>query len=87
MAPGWFWMKGALGFAVNAVACLYIVVFVVIFCFPFSLPVSAASMNYASLMTGGLSLFVAAFWLCRKRGYRGPTYVALDAEILAADAV
>ena len=75
-----------MGFVVNGVACLYIIVFVVIFCFPFSMPVSAATMNYASLMTGGLSLFVAVFWVWRKGTYEGPKYVALDAEILAADA-
>ncbi len=85
--PGWFWMRGANGFVVNAVACVYIIVFVVIFCFPFSLPVSAATMNYASLLTGGLSLFVATFWFWRKGEYSGPTYVALDAEVLAADAI
>ena len=85
--PGWFWMRGAVGFVVNGVACLYIIVFVVIFCFPFLMPVSAATMNYASLMTGGLSSFVALFWFWRRKGYEGPKYVALDAEILASDAI
>jgi choline transport protein len=61
VAPGWFWMKGSTGFIVNATACLYIIVFVVIFCFPFALPVDAATMNYTSLMTGGLSSFVLIF--------------------------
>ena len=85
--PGWFWMRGAVGFVVNGVACLYIIVFMVIFCFPFSMPVSAATMNYASLMTGGLSLFVAVFWVWQKGAYEGPKYVPLDAEILAADVI
>lgn len=76
-------MKGPLGFVVNAVACLFIMAFVVIFCFPFSLPVSAATMNYASLMIGGLSLFVAVFWFWRQKDYSGPTYVAVDSDILA----
>ena len=87
LTPGWFWMKGPTGFIVNTVACLFIIVFVVIFCFPFSLPVSAQTMNYASLMTGGLSLFVAAFWFWRMGEYRGPMYVTVDAEVLAPDAV
>lgn len=85
--PGWFWMRGVSGFIVNGISCLYIIVFIVIFCFPFSLPVSAATMNYASLMTGGLSLFVAALWFWRRKDYKGPTYVALDIEIMAADAI
>lgn len=73
--PGWFWMKGAIGFVVNAVACAYIIVFTVIFFFPFSLPVSAGTMNYCSLITGGLSMFVAGFWFWRQRDYRGPKYM------------
>lgn len=87
VAPGWFWMRGPVGFIVNAVACLYIIVFVVIFCFPFSMPVSASTMNYSSLLTGGTTIFVALFWFWRQRDYEGPKYVAPDAELLAADAM
>ncbi|KAL8653414.1 MAG: hypothetical protein Q9210_002109 [Variospora velana] len=87
VVPGWFWMKGATGFIVNGIACAFILVFVVIFCFPFSLPVDAASMNYASLITGGLSLFVLAFWFVRQGTYVGPKQVVLDAHVLAKDAI
>lgn len=69
---GWFWMKGPIGFAVNGISCLYIVTFIIIFSFPFSMPVTAATMNYACLTTGGLSLFVLAFWFSRQRHYVGP---------------
>ena len=72
LQPGWFWMKGALGYLVNAVASLYIMAFVVIFCFPTVMPVDTEEMNYTCLITGGLSLFVAAFWFWRKGDYRGP---------------
>ena len=85
--PGWFWMKGPVGFVVNGVACLYIMAFVVIFCFPFSMPVDAETMNYASLMTGGWSVFVAAFWFWRRRDYEGPHFVPLESALLAKDAV
>ncbi|KAI4197742.1 MAG: hypothetical protein LQ350_005717 [Teloschistes chrysophthalmus] len=87
ITPGWFWMRGAIGFIVNAVSCVYIVVFVVIFCIPFSLPVDAESMNYASLITGGLSLFVLAFWFVRRATYVGPRQVVLDTHILTKDAI
>ena len=87
IAPGWFSMKGPVGYVVNAVACLYIIVFVVIFCFPFSMPVTAPTMNYSSLLTGGLTVFVALFWFWRQKDYEGPKYVAPDAEMLAADAM
>jgi choline transport protein len=87
VAPGWFWMKGSIGFIVNATACLYIIVFVVIFCFPFALPVDAATMNYTSLMTGGLSSFVLIFWFWRRSNYVGPHFVPLDSAALAKDSI
>lgn len=87
VTPGWFWMKGLTGFIVNGVSCAYIVVFIVIFCFPFALPVDAASMNYASLITGGLSLFVLVFWFIRQGTYVGPRIVVFDAHVLAKDAI
>lgn len=87
VTPGWFWMKGVVGFIVNGISCAYIIVFVVIFCFPFAMPVDAASMNYTSLITGGLSLFVLVFWFVRQRNYVGPKKVVLDIATLAKDAV
>ncbi|PMD29967.1 amino acid transporter [Hyaloscypha variabilis F] len=87
VAPGWFWMKGATGFIVNGVSCLYIMAFVVIFCFPFSLPFDAATMNYTCLITGGLSVCVAIFWFWRKADYVGPHFVPLESAILAKDAI
>ena len=78
--PGWFWMRGAIGFVVNIISCLYIIAFVVIFCFPFALPVDAKSMNYASLITGGFSLFVAVWWVVRRGEYVGPKGVIMAME-------
>ncbi|KAJ3498644.1 hypothetical protein NLG97_g975 [Lecanicillium saksenae] len=72
LRPGWFWMKGPVGFIVNAIACLYIAAFIVIFCLPYSLPVTAQNMNYSSLITGGLSLFITLFWFWRRGEYAAP---------------
>ena len=80
-------MRGAVGYVVNGVSCAFIVVFVVIFCFPFAMPVDAKSMNYASLITGGLSVFVLAFWVVRRGEYVGPKLVVLDVAVLAKDAL
>lgn len=67
--PGPFWMRGLLGYVVHGIACSYMVTFIVIHCFPYSLPASAVSMNYACLITGGLTIFVAAWWFwVGKRG-------------------
>jgi choline transport protein len=87
VAPGWFWMKGGVGFAVNAVSVLYIMAFIVIFCFPFNMPVAAKTMNYAALITGGCTLFVGAWWAVRRRGYVGPQLVPVGEEHLAKDAM
>ncbi|KAJ5488370.1 Helicase C-terminal [Penicillium expansum] len=60
--PGYFFMNHTIGYIVNALSCAYIIVFAIIFCFPYAIPTSAATMNYASLMTGGLSIFVTIWW-------------------------
>lgn len=72
VVPGWFWMKGPIGFIVNAISSLYIVAFIVIFCFPAAMPFDAATMNYTSLITGGLTIFVALFWFVIQKDYVGP---------------
>jgi hypothetical protein len=76
MRPGPYQMSNTVGYAVNIISCLYIVVFVVIYCFPYSLPVNAVNMNYACLITGGISIFAAFWWLIRGGGYVGPKAMA-----------
>jgi choline transport protein len=62
------------------VVCAYIIVFNVIYCFPYALPVNAQTMNYSCLMAGGLTIFVSAWYLWkRSHGYVGPR-VVLDAN-------
>ncbi|KAL8888042.1 MAG: hypothetical protein Q9215_004458 [Flavoplaca cf. flavocitrina] len=85
--PGEFWMGGWAGYAVHSVSCLYIMAFIVIFCFPFTLPVDAVSMNYASLITGGVSVFVIGWWFVKRGTYKGPQFVARDNALLAKDAL
>lgn len=82
IVPGPFKMTGVLGFVVNTISVLFMMVFIVIFCFPFALPVDAVSMNYASLMTGGLTIFVAVYWFVCQKGYVGPKYVPVDANLV-----
>jgi len=84
--PGWFFMSKKIGYAVNSLACLYIIAFAIIFCFPYALPTDAATMNYASLMTGGLSIFVTIWWFIHRDSYEGPKHVPLTDKALAEDA-
>ncbi|KAJ8217932.1 hypothetical protein LV158_002266 [Aspergillus fumigatus] len=46
---------GAFGYAINAVTVCWIVLAVVLFCMPVSLPVTASSMNYASVVFAGFA--------------------------------
>ncbi|KAJ5666166.1 uncharacterized protein N7477_008614 [Penicillium maclennaniae] len=70
--PGPFWM-GKYGAMVNVVACSYIVVTFVIYCFPYSVPTSPESMNYTSVITCGLIVLVGVWWLVHgKSNFHGP---------------
>lgn len=65
--------RGPLGYILNTVACGYMMVWFVIYCFPFALPVDAPSMNYASLLWGGSTIFLLVYWFAKARGgYEGP---------------
>lgn len=83
--PGPFRMKPAIGYIVNTLSCIYIIAFIVIFCFPYTLPPTAQDMNYASLMTGGLSIFVLVWWFFRQGSYEGPKNIPLTDKDLASD--
>lgn len=75
IVPGPFYMGRRLGFVVNVVTVLYILVTIVFFCFPLILPVTAHNMNYTSVIVAGLMALTAAWWTCRgKRDYKGPQY-------------
>ena len=78
--PGPFWMPGIVGYLITGIACAYIIIFNIIYMFPYALPVDAAHMNYSCLMTGGLTIFITLWYLWKRtRGYVGP-HVLLDAN-------
>ncbi|KAH7138526.1 amino acid/polyamine transporter I [Dendryphion nanum] len=80
VAPGPFRMPDVVFYPVAILACGYMMVFIVIYFFPYAVPFTAASMNYSCLIVGGLSLFVAGWWFyIRGRGYIGPHGVVEDA--------
>ena len=70
---GPFRLKSWLGFAMNFVACGYMLTWFVIYSFPVALPVNAQNMNYACLIWGGLTIFVAVWWVMgAHKNYEGP---------------
>ncbi|TVY49403.1 Choline transport protein [Lachnellula cervina] len=66
VTPGPFWMPKWIGFAVNTFSCLYLIVFIVIFSFPATLPVSTENMNYASVIVSGFTLIAAVWWIVKR---------------------
>ncbi|KAF2707246.1 amino acid transporter [Pleomassaria siparia CBS 279.74] len=83
VAPGPFSMPDYIFYPIAGIACTYMSVFIVIYCFPYTVPFTAQTMNYSSLIVGGLSIFVACWWLWIKdKGYTGPK--ALEVEIRRA---
>lgn len=83
---GPFHMKGAVGFVVNAIACAYMSVWFVIYCFPYFLPTDAQSMNYASVIWGGFTIIIALWWFVKARkDYTGPPIVTDGGKVVEAD--
>lgn len=71
---GPFRLPGAVGYIINGIACIYMIVWGVIYCFPYALPTDAQSMNYASLIWGGFTIFVGIWWFAgARKGYKGPS--------------
>ncbi|KAI1488427.1 putative choline transport protein [Biscogniauxia mediterranea] len=81
LRPGPFFVRGAAGYALNAVSCGFMLVWLVFYCFPYSLPVAAADMNYSSVIVGGLTLLVAVWWCCVQGRYEGPPVIVMSAEM------
>ncbi|KAM3072348.1 hypothetical protein ACMFMG_009157 [Clarireedia jacksonii] len=84
MTPGPYQMNNVVGYTINIVSCLYIIVFVVIYCFPYTMPFDAVSMNYSSLITGALTIFAGVWWFIQGKKYVGPT-IGLQAVELDRD--
>jgi len=82
--PGPFWMPGFWGYLVHGIASAYIIVFNLIYFFPYALPVSAQNMNYSVLMSGTLTIIVGIYYLWkRNHGYKGPhVHMEIEEEII-----
>lgn len=72
IVPGPFHM-GRWGLPVNVLSLVYIFAMVVLFCFPFVMPVGVKNMNYTSAIVGGLLALITVWWFVHGRGsYQGP---------------
>ncbi|KAI1342811.1 amino acid transporter [Xylariaceae sp. FL0016] len=69
---------GKLGVVINVFALLFIAMFGIFFCFPYSLPTSPEAMNYNSVIVVGVVVLSAIWWLVHAtRHYPGPKVMQL----------
>lgn len=79
---GSFHLKGIVGYLINGIACAYMAVWFVIYCFPFYLPTDAVSMNYAVVIWGGFTVLIAAWWFIgARKNYVGPPIVKQGGKV------
>lgn len=72
VTPGPFWMGNA-GFVVNTIAVLSITLFNIMFCFPYTNPTTAETMNYNSVILVGVVALATIWWfLHASRNYNQP---------------
>ncbi|KAF3344696.1 hypothetical protein VD0002_g7579 [Verticillium dahliae] len=64
---------GRFGYLINGISVLWIVFAVVIFSMPVAIPVTASSMNYASVVFAGFALISAVWYLAyARKNFTGP---------------
>lgn len=78
---GPFTMPSPVFYTVATLACGYMAVWIVIYCFPAAVPFDATTMNYSCVIVGGLTAFQGVWYaVIRKRGYQGPRGMLVEAE-------
>lgn len=84
---GTFHMRGWIGVVVNTIACVYMVVWFVIYSFPTALPTDAQAMNYSSLIWGAFTIFFALWWfISARKNYQGPGVIGgLDISLVTQE--
>lgn len=74
-------LPGILGIINNAYACLYMIFVIFWSVWPPVTPVTASTMNYSVLVTGGVIIFsIVWYWIRGRKEYKGPL---IDDEVKA----
>ncbi|KAI1643576.1 amino acid transporter [Daldinia loculata] len=76
-AENTYFALGKGGWALNAVAAVFVIVTSVFFCFPTGLPVSADEMNYVVVVIGIFLILVGTYWVTYGKTFEGPTFEAI----------
>ncbi|KAL5120446.1 hypothetical protein ACEQ8H_001736 [Pleosporales sp. CAS-2024a] len=78
---GPFRMPDPIFYTVAGIASGYMIVWIVIYCFPFAVPFNATTMNYTSAMTGGCTILLGGWYVwIRNKGYVGPRALVKEAK-------
>ena len=59
-------MPPAIAYIVSGTACAYILIFSVIYMFPYVYPVDVLSMNYVCVMVGGINILLTILYLWKR---------------------
>lgn len=71
---------GKFGFFINAATVAWIMLAIVLFCMPTAIPVTAVSMNYASVVFSGFAMISVIWYIIRgRKEFTGPP-VPVDVE-------
>ena len=62
-------MPPAIAYVVSGTACAYILIFSVIYMFPYVYPVDVLSMNYVCVMVGGINILLTILYLWKRTQY------------------
>lgn len=74
---------GRYGYAINIICLCWISLAIVLFCMPVSLPVTAASMNYASVVFAGFAGISLAWYAIRgRKTFTGPPVVMDEGPVV-----
>ena len=72
----------------NGTASAYIIVFGIIYLFPQVQPVTPVTMNWTSVLVGGFTAAIGAFWFWKQGVYKGPPGIMGErVEVSAKDAL
>ncbi|KAL4726880.1 hypothetical protein ACLX1H_005772 [Fusarium chlamydosporum] len=85
-APPEFSLGHALGYTVNYIAVIFVLVTSIFFCFPPAIPVNVSTMNYVTAVLGIFVVFVTVLWFMKRKSYEGPKLeFILGEELPVAD--
>jgi hypothetical protein len=72
-----FFVRGLLGYLLHGFSCAFLIVAIVIFSFPYEMPVDAENMNYSALVVGGCTIFICVWWFVCRNSYKAPVVMKL----------